>query len=190
SLKRVGSPEISPDGRWVAYTVRQANWDENAYETQIWLADTQSAATRQLTNSKKSSNAPAWSPDGSKLAFGSDRSDKRQIYLIDTRGGEAQPLTSSEEGVTNFAWSPDGARIAYTATEPKPAALKDREKKYGEFQIVEQDYRMTQLFVLDIATKATRTLASGRLNVGNFQWSPDGTRIAFDHAVNPSPAFG
>jgi hypothetical protein len=54
SLKRVGSPELSPDGRWVAYTVRETNWDENAYETEIWLADTAAtsptAATRQLTN--------------------------------------------------------------------------------------------------------------------------------------------
>src|SRR5258705_5872906 len=68
SLKRAGSPEISPDGRWVAYTVRETNWDENAYETEIWLADTTSggnAARRQLTNARKSSQSPAWSPDGS-----------------------------------------------------------------------------------------------------------------------------
>src|SRR5438477_3298962 len=190
SIERVGTPEISPDGRLVAYTVRRTNWDENAYETQIWLADATTGAARQLTHAKKSSRSPAWSPDGSKIAFISDRSDKNQIYVISASGGEAEPLTSLEDGVSRFQWSPDGRRIAYTATEPKPAALKDREKKYGEFQIVEQDYRMTQLFVLDIAAKATRTLASGRLNVGNFQWSPDGTRIAFDHAVNPSPAFG
>src|SRR4051812_10377623 len=69
SLKRAGSPEISPDGRWVAYTVRGTNWDENAYEQQIWLADARTGATRQLTNSKKSSQAPAWAPDGSRLAF-------------------------------------------------------------------------------------------------------------------------
>ena len=188
SLKRVGSPDISPDGRWVAYTVRQANWDENAYETQIWLADTQTAATRQLTNSKKSSNAPAWSPDGSKLAFGSDRTDKRQIYLIDTRGGEAQALTSSEEGVSNFAWSPDGTRIAYTATEPKPAALKDREKKYGEFEVIDQEHRMTHLFVIDVATKATRQITTGAFTVGSFEWSPDNRAIAFDHRINADPA--
>src|SRR5579864_1928855 len=54
SLKRVGSPEISPDGALVAYTVRQTNWDDNSYDTQIWLADAATGATRQLTNSKKS----------------------------------------------------------------------------------------------------------------------------------------
>jgi dipeptidyl aminopeptidase/acylaminoacyl peptidase len=188
SLKRVGSPEISPDGRWVAYTVRQANWDENAYETQIWLADAQSGATRQLTNSKKSSNAPAWSPDGSTLAFGSDRTDKRQIYLINPRGGEAYALTSSDEGVNNFAWAPDGTRIAYTATEPKPAAIKDREKKYGEFQVIDQEHRMTHIFVIDVATKAARQVTNGAFVVGSFEWSPDGRSIAFDHRINANPA--
>ncbi len=191
SLNRVASPEISPDGRWVAYTVRQTNWDENAYETQIWLADTMasssSSATRQLTNAKKSSQSPAWSPDGSRLAFISDRTDKRQIYMIDPQAGESDALTSLEDGVDRFAWSPDGKSIAYTATEPKPAAIKDREKKYGELQVVEQDYRMTHLFVIDIGTRATRTLTSGPFTVGSFEWSPDGRTIAFDHRVNSSP---
>lgn len=59
SLKRAGSPEISPDGRWVAYTVRETNWDDNAYETEIWLADATTATSRQLTNAKKSSQSPA-----------------------------------------------------------------------------------------------------------------------------------
>src|SRR3954452_10988289 len=63
SLKRAGSPEISPDGRWVAYTVREVNWDDNAYDTEIWLADAATGATRQLSNAKKSSMSPAWSPD-------------------------------------------------------------------------------------------------------------------------------
>jgi dipeptidyl aminopeptidase/acylaminoacyl peptidase len=188
SLKRAGSPEISPDGRMVAYTVRETNWDENAFETQIWMADVASGSTYRLTNAKKSSQSPAWKPDGSQLAFVSDRTDKRQIYLIDPRGGEAQPLTALEDGVGSFAWSPDGKSIAYTATEPKSAAIKERDKKYGEFQIVEQDYRMSHLFVIDVATRATKRLTGGgTFTVGSFQWSPDSTRIAFDHRANPSP---
>ena len=90
SLKRAGSPAISPDGQWVAYTVRDTNWDDNNYHTEIWLADVKTGELRQLTsNLKKSSTSPAWAPDSSKLAFATDRDDKRQIYLIDPRGGEA-----------------------------------------------------------------------------------------------------
>ena len=187
SLKRAGSPQISPDGRYAAYTIQKTNWDDNAYETDIWLADTQTGLTRQLTAAKKSSTAPAWSPDGTRLAFISDRSDKRQIYVIDPQGGEAEPLTASEEGIGSFAWAPDGKTIAYAAAEPRAAALKEREKKYGEFQIVDADDRMTQLFVLTIATRETRQLTKGAFTVGRYAWSPDGTRIAFDHQVNNSP---
>src|SRR6266849_1172410 len=161
SLKRAGSPKISPDGRWVAYTVRETNWDDNAYETEIWLADTAGGAPRQLTNAKKSSRAPSWSPDGSKLAFISDRTDKNQLYVINPLAGEAEALTTLEDGINAYEWPPDSKSIAYTATEPKTAALKDREKKYGEFQVVEQDYRMDQLFAIDVATRTTRTLTTG-----------------------------
>ena len=188
SLKRAGSPEISPDGRWVAYTIRDTNWDENTFDTQIWLADTRTAASRQLTSSKKSSQSPAWAPDGSKLAFISDRTDKRQIYLINPAGGEAEVLTSVEDGVTSFAWAPDGRSIAFTARDPKSAALKDREKKYGEFEVVDQDHRMSQLSVIDLGSRAVKTLTTGPFSVGSFAWSPDSGSIAFDHRVDPTPA--
>jgi dipeptidyl aminopeptidase/acylaminoacyl peptidase len=187
SLQRVASPQISPDGRLVAYMVGSTNWEENAFDTQIWIADSRTGQARQLTRSKKSSQSPAWSPDGSMLAFASDRTDKRQLYVIDMLGGEAQVLTAIEEGVGSFRWAPDGKSIAYAATEPTSTAAKQRNDKYGEFQVVNEDHRMTHLFVVDIATKAIRPLTSGSFTVGNFEWSPDGKSIAFDHRVDPSP---
>ena len=178
-LQRAGPPAISPDSRLVAYTIRQANWDENAYHTEIWLADAETGELRQLTNHKKSSSAPAWSPDGRTLAFASDREEKRQIYLIDPRGGEARKLTSLEDGVGSFEWAPDGKRLAYTATDPKPDTMKDREKKYGEYDAIGQDHQMSQLYVLDVASKESRRLTNGAFTVGRFSWSPDGKQIAF-----------
>jgi dipeptidyl aminopeptidase/acylaminoacyl peptidase len=188
ALERAGAPEISPDGHFVAYTVRTVNWDDNTYDAQIWLVDTRGGGPRQLTNGKKSSTSPAWAPDGSRLAFASDRTDKRQIYLINPLGGEAEAMTTLEDGVGSFAWAPDGRSIAFTSTEPKSAALKDRDKKYGEFQVVEQDYRMSHLSILDVEKKTTKPLTSGAFTIGRFAWSPDGTMIAFDHTINNSPA--
>ncbi len=190
SMKRVGAPSISPDGKWVAYTVRETNWDDNSYETEIWLADTAARTERQLTNAAKSSSSPTWSPDSSRLAFLSDRGGKRQIYVIDPRGGEAEKLTSSEDGISAIAWSPDGKRIGYTQTDPQSESVKEREKKYGEFEVVDQDYRMTHLYALDLVTHLSQRLTKGAFTVGRFDWSPDSSRIAFDHRVNTDPASG
>jgi dipeptidyl aminopeptidase/acylaminoacyl peptidase len=191
SLKRVGSPAISPNGQWIAYTVRETNWDDNNYHTEIWLADVKTGDLRQLTsNTKKSSTSPAWAPDSSKLAFATDRDEKRQIYLIDPRGGEARKLTSAEEGVGGFAWAPDGKSIAYTSTEPKTDADKDREKTFGEFDVFGENYRMSHLWLFEIGAQKSRRLTSGAFTVGSFDWSPDSTQIAFDHRINPANTSG
>ncbi len=190
NLRRVGAPAVSPNGRWVAYTVRETNWDENAYETEIWLADAQTKTARQLTNAKKSSSQPAWSPDGQWLAFISDRDDTRQVYRIATTAGEAEKLTSAGEGVTAFAWAPDSARIAYTMTDPTSEAIKEREKKYGDMRFEDLDRKMAHLYVFDIAAKTAKALTTGAFVVGSFEWSQDGTRIAFDHRTSSDPADG
>jgi dipeptidyl aminopeptidase/acylaminoacyl peptidase len=190
SLKRPGGAAMSPDGRWVAYSVRQTNWDDDRYDSQIWLADARTGTAHQLTSGAKSSTAPAWSPDSRTIAFGSDRTDRRQIYLIDVTGGEAQPLTSGDEGAGAFKWSPDGRSIAFTRTDPAPDALKQREKTFGQFDVIGAEHRMTHLWVLDVATKAVRRVTKGEFTVGSFDWSPNGQQIAFDHRVNGDNANG
>lgn len=186
NLKRVGAPAISPDGRFVAYTVRETNWEDNAYETEIWVGDR--SRTRQLTSAKKSSLQPAWSPDNRWIAFVSDRDGKRQLYRIALAGGEAERLTSGDEDVNSFAWSPDATRIAYTMTDPIADSIKDRERRFGDLRIEDKDRRMAHLYVLDVASRQTRTLTKGDFVVGSFDWSPDGSRIAFDHRISSDPA--
>ena len=190
SLKRVGAPEISPDGKLVAYTIRETNWDANAYETNIWVADAATGVNWRLTSAKKSSTGPQWSPDGTRVLFASDRGDKRQLYLINPRGGEAEQLTTLDESPGSYVWSPDGTSIAYTATDPRTDADKEREKKYGDFQVIDGDMRMSHLWILDVATKKVRRLTTGAFTVGRFSWSPDGKEIAFDHRINGANANG
>jgi dipeptidyl aminopeptidase/acylaminoacyl peptidase len=192
-LKRPGSVALSPDGTRVAFVVTETNWDENAYETEIFLADARGGEPLQLTRAKKSSSAPAWSSDGRWLAFVSDRSEKRQIYAINPAGGEAVALTSVDEGVGAFAWAPDAKSIAFTMTDAKSDAMKDRDKRYGEFEVVDADYRMTHLHVVDVdpargEPSKARRLTSGSFTVGSFRWSPDGRAIAFDHRRDPNLA--
>src|ERR1700722_20604799 len=108
STQSVSNAQISPDGRYVAFSVQQANWDENDFVTQIWIAVTATGERYQLTSGKKSSSNPQWSPDSRRLAFASERDGKRQIYIIPPAGGEAAQLTSGDNAVGSFAWSPDG----------------------------------------------------------------------------------
>jgi dipeptidyl aminopeptidase/acylaminoacyl peptidase len=190
NLKRVGSPAISPDGRQVAFTIRETNWDENAYETEIWIGDAATGQSRQVTNARKSSMQPAWSPDGAWLAFVSDRDGKRQLYRIALRGGEAERLTSTEDGVNAFAWSPSGKQVAFTMQDPVSEAMKEREKRWGDVKLEDQDQRYTHLHLLDLGGTTTRQLTKGSFVVGNFDWSPDGRQIAFDHRITNDPADG
>jgi dipeptidyl aminopeptidase/acylaminoacyl peptidase len=148
SAKQAIGVAISPDGRYVAYVVQQANWEENSFDTQIWIAQPATGERYQLTSGKKSSQSPKWSPDSKRIAFASDRDGKRQIYLISPSGGEAAQLTAEENGVEAFAWSPDGARIAFTSTGPDSKTKKDRKDKYGEFEIVNGDYSMNHIWLI------------------------------------------
>ena len=200
NLRRVGAPAISPDGRQVAFTIRETNWEENAYETELWLGG--SGALRQLTNSKKSSLQPAWSPDGAWLAFISDRDGKRQLYRIALAGGEAEQLTSGDEGVANFAWSPKGSQIAFTMIDAVTDAMKARDKDWGEIRIEDEDQRYTHLYVLDLSGASAggsqdpplrygvKQLTLGSFVVGSFDWSPDATTIAFDHRISSDAGEG
>lgn len=112
----VEDPQISPDGRWIAFVKMTVDKQDNGYKRNIWLVATDGSTPIQLTRGGKDSS-PRWSPDGNQLAFVSSRSKKSQIYLVNVNGfgGEPRQLTSMEHGASHPAWSADGAQIAFLA---------------------------------------------------------------------------
>ena len=192
--KNAFSPKLSPDGKRVVYEVQKANWEENAFDRNLWIADIATGESHALTSAKKTSTNAAWSPDGKRIAFLSDRpgqikdtpEGKKQLYVISADGGEAQQITKTENDVNAFDWAPDSGRIAFSMSDPEPKTLKDRKEKYGEYSVVHSDYEMAHLWIIDLpddsanaAPEAKRLTEGDAFSVGSFAWSPDGTRIAF-----------
>src|SRR5262249_42354530 len=114
-FKRVADPQVSPDGKLVAYVLASVNFDENRSSTNIWVAPTEGGAPRQLTTSPKKDGHPRWSPDGRQILFESNRSGENQLWVIDVNGGEARQLTTIASEAGNAQWSQDGKWIAFVS---------------------------------------------------------------------------
>ncbi len=114
-IQRVSEPAISPDGKWVAYTVTTPNLKENKNLTDIWLMPIAGGTPRQLTNDPAADRRAIWSPDGKWIAFESTRSGTSQIWIVSPDGGEAKQFTRLATGAAQHVWSPDGRWIAFVS---------------------------------------------------------------------------
>lgn len=192
-LKAVGSPRVSPDSKRMVYTVSEAvtTSDKSEFVTQIWMATTDTKQNFQLTFGEKSSTNPKWSPDGNWIAFTSSRKDnKNNVYLLSVNGGEAEPLTDLKSSVTDFKWSSDGRSIAFTMADPKSEEEEKNDKAKNDFRWVDENLKMSRLYVIAIQKDANgkrepRKLTDGNFNVDSFDWSPDSSRIAFGFTKTP-----
>ena len=192
-LKAVGSPRVSPDGKKVVYTVNEAVMtpDKSEFVTQIWLANLDTKQSLQLTYGDKSSTNPKWSPDGNWIAFTSNRKDNRNnLYLLNVSGGEAEPLTELKSAVSNFQWSPDSRSIAYTTPDPKTEEEEKNDKARNDFRWIDENIKMARLYLLSIQKDAngkreSKKLTTANYHVTDFDWSSDGSRIAYSHVKSP-----
>ncbi|MEI7027704.1 S9 family peptidase [Paenibacillus sp. y28] len=193
----IGDPAVSPDGTRIAYASRTVNQARDGYRTYIRLAAADGSADRAFTSGTLDS-APAWSPDGSRLAFLRKQDKLQQVWTIPADGGEASILTPPGYTVSSFSWSPDGQELLFRGREvslQEQCGRMDKSEPAGAPEVIVVDCtkwradgdgiwdgRCTGLFVLDLATLEARPAVSGeseRLDIAASVWSPSGGQIAF-----------
>jgi dipeptidyl aminopeptidase/acylaminoacyl peptidase len=197
NLVQVSGAEISPDGRRVIYSKSELKkWSDNKRVSSIWIANADGTDHRQLLGSDKD-RSPAWSPDGRYVAFLSTRDQAEgardaagaQIWLLPMTGGEATKLTDHKTAIRAIKWSEDSTRIFFTAEEEDP--LKDtRKNSLGDGIFVDEGANgqgrgsYSNVWTIAVADKQMRQLTTGDNFIGDFQPSPDGTRVVYTRRPN------
>src|SRR5437867_3460582 len=185
----ISDPNISPDGKLVAYVVTKIDRAQNRRNSSIWMVATDGRrAPWQFTTSPQSSNSPRWSPDGKSLAFLSSRpaettsaagaastpaeQPRNQVYLLSMNGGEAKRITNLKNGVSLFRWSPDGTRLVIVSrigpSDSRTGDARDRSDvrhyKNSSYKFNDTgwfDDRRTHLWVINVKSGEARPITHG-----------------------------
>lgn len=190
-IKSISDPQVSPDGKWVAYVLSAPDSAKDKSDSDIWMINWEGTESIKLTASKESESRPRWTPDGKYLTFMSSRYETKssQIWRMDRRGGEAEKLTDLKRSISNYVWSPDSKKIAMVIQDQESS--DEAEKKKTAKPIVIDRYKFKQdgagylerkrshIYVYDVESKKLDTLTRGDFDNSNPVWSPDSKKIVF-----------
>jgi dipeptidyl aminopeptidase/acylaminoacyl peptidase len=181
-MKRVASPVVSPDGKWVVFSLTEPAYDEKEQVADLWIVPADgSAKARRLTGNKAGESGAAWSPDSRRIAFTAkrDADEQSQVYILDLDGGEAQRVTNLSTGASSPSFSPDGRSILFVSTvypgaideeANKKAAKEEKDKKekvrvFDSFPIRAwdrwRDTKQPHLFIQKIDGGTAKDLLAG-----------------------------
>ncbi|MEQ9425772.1 MAG: S9 family peptidase [Cyclobacteriaceae bacterium] len=206
SIKGITNPQLSPDGRHVLYQGNSTDWEENRFDTEIWMSRDGGTPFQLTNNPKKSSTNPKWSPDGKWIGFLSDTGDKTQIQVMKAEGGGVFQITNAKSGISEFEWSPDGSQIAFRQSADNTDKNKEREEKYGGFAVEDEEFNLNQLWLMNFnpelvgenllpqqkddstfmeRIKPRQLMDSVDFSIHDFKWSPNGKMLVFEHQPDP-----
>ena len=199
----------SPDGRHAVYVLQRVDRKTEKKYTNLWVVNIDNGEARPFTYGDHNDSQPVWSPDGTQIAFLSNRGDKEkqaQLYLLPFFGGEARPLGHIDGEISNLGWSPDGKRLVCTVRKLDPETLerqKDEQKK--KLGVVARHYdrvfykldgygylphERLHIWTVDVRSGKARQLTDHAVyDEQQPAWSPDGKWIAFVSNRSPKPDF-
>ncbi|MXW09252.1 MAG: S9 family peptidase, partial [Gammaproteobacteria bacterium] len=208
-MESVGSPRISPDGNYILFTRGSVDKMNDRNKSELMIMDLSTRRISELETGSFEVSSPIWSPDGTRIAFLSDKSGTNQIHVmwLDTR--ETKQLTNLDRAPGGIRWSPDGGHISFTSFIPetgsplpitmpafppganlaKPAVVEDR----IAWQRDGTGYTRrgnTQIFIVDADLGGTpRQITFGDTSHGNPRWAPDGTKLYFSGDLIPEEGY-
>jgi dipeptidyl aminopeptidase/acylaminoacyl peptidase len=197
-LEYASDPQISPDGRRIAY-VRQSNdIMTDSTRSNLWIVDSDGRNHRPLLSGRSDYSSPRWSPDGTRLAYVSDVEGSRQLYVRWMDTGQTALVTNLQKSPQSLAWSPDGTMLAFSMQVPArtdPLAKPPDKPKGAEWaepvKVIERVfYRMdgagylepgfTHIFVVPAVGGTPRQVTSGDFNHNSpVSFTPDGSELVF-----------
>ena len=171
-----GWPVWAPDGRKIAFDTDRGDPDpsDSTVINDIFTMNPDGSGLKNLTGSKDFSADAGWSPDGSLIAFDSDRGDypaKQGIYVMNKEGSDVQRVTSLPPGAVNDVaprFSPDSRQVVFT--------------RFGG----NEDFGNSALFTVNIRGRQSRQVTTFAIGAGDANWSPDGERIVFEAFPGPT----
>ena len=177
------APSISRDGTLVAFEAAPWGYKGKSDSRAIWVSRNGEPA-RTFTAGTAVDRNPVWSPDGTKLAFLSNRNDeeKSKIFIMSLDGGEATPLGSLEGELSALKWSPDGTELSVLRRQPETKKRKKRNKKRDDAIVVDSEPRYNRLVIVDADKGKTRRVDSGEREIWDYDWSLDGSQLAYSTA--------
>jgi dipeptidyl aminopeptidase/acylaminoacyl peptidase len=193
-------PALSPDGREVVYVLTTVDAAADKDASSLWRASVPAPGSARRLTSGTADSAPAWSPDGTKIAFLRADGGPAQLWLLPAGGGEPERLTSLPLGAGAPAWSPDGTKIAFGAPvdlAAMPGEDDAARAKRATAPLVSSRINgkadgagllgtiRKHLHVLDLGSGAVRQVTEGDWHAGDPVWSPDSARLAFGAATAP-----
>lgn len=213
-IARISEPQLSPDGKTVAFTVQSIDLDQNSKPKQIYTVPVSGGVPRRITLQGDDNERPEWSPDSTRLAFISSRGGSSQVWIMNADGSGARQITNLSTEAGGVLFSPDGKKLVFTSNVypdcPDDACAKARLEAEKNSKVKARSYttllyrhwtewqtkRRSHLLVVDVDGGPVKDLTPGDRDVPPFSLggpddyaiSPDSREVCYSMNTDPVPA--